>query len=104
MGKESLHGVFFALLISRLFYRRASHPVDNDWNDYRTVLGFASLNNYSDAGIFVLRAVFICFFFFFSYETWDKWQAINFALLVVVGMSIMLVQFLFFLIGHQFLD
>ena len=42
--------------------------------------------------------------FFFSYAKWDKWQAINFALLVVVGMSIMLVQFSFFLIGQQFFD
>ena len=40
----------------------------------------------------------------FSYETWDKWQAINFALLVFVGMSIIIVQFSSFLIGQQFFD
>ena len=39
----------------------ASHPVDNDWNNYRTVLGFANLNKCSDAGIFILRVVFMFF-------------------------------------------
>ena len=47
----SLHGV------SRLFYRSASHLVDNDWNNNRSVLGFASHNSISDDGIFILRAV-----------------------------------------------
>lgn len=41
---------------------------------------------------------------FFSLEKWDKWQRINFALLVAVGMSVMLVQFSFLLIGQQFFD
>ena len=41
---------------------------------------------------------------FFSFGQWDRWQTINFALLVAVGMSVMLVQFSFFLIGQQFFD
>lgn len=41
---------------------------------------------------------------FFSLEKWDMWQRINFALLVAVGMSVMLVQFSFLLIGQQFFD
>ena len=41
---------------------------------------------------------------FFLYASWEKWQAIKLALLVAVGMSIMLVQFSFFLIGQQFFD
>ena len=41
---------------------------------------------------------------FFSFENWNGWQVINFALLVAVGMSVMLVQFSFFLIGQQLFD
>ena len=41
---------------------------------------------------------------FFSFQTWDRWQTINFALLVAVGIAVMLVQFSFFLIGQQFFD
>ena len=41
---------------------------------------------------------------FFSLKTWDRWQTINFALLVAVGMSVILVQFSFFIIGQQFFD
>ena len=41
---------------------------------------------------------------FFSFQTWGRWQTINFALLVAVGVSVMLVQFSFFLIGQQFFD
>lgn len=39
---------------------------------------------------------------YFSYQAWDKSQAINFALFVVGGISITLVLFSFFLIGRQF--
>lgn len=41
---------------------------------------------------------------FFSFREWHRWEIINFALLVAVAMSVMLVQFSFFLIGQQFFD
>lgn len=41
---------------------------------------------------------------FFSFQTWNAWQTINFALLVAVGLSVILVQFSFFIIGQQFFD
>lgn len=41
---------------------------------------------------------------YFSFQTWEMWQTINFVLLVAVAISVMLVQFSFLLIGHQFFD
>ena len=41
---------------------------------------------------------------YFSFEKWDMWQTINFVLLVAVAISVMLAQFSFLLIGHQFFD
>ena len=48
---------FSMYCISRLFYRSAPRLVDNDRHNHRAILGFASRNNYSDAGIFILRVV-----------------------------------------------
>lgn len=41
---------------------------------------------------------------YFSFQKWEIWQTINFFLLVAVAISVMLVQFSFLLIGHQFFD
>ena len=41
---------------------------------------------------------------YFSFQKWESWQTINFLLLVAVAISVMLVQFSFLLIVHQFFD
>lgn len=47
---------------------------------------------------------YVLSFLFFGIEGWEKKNAINFALVVAAGMSVLLVQFSFFLIGQQFFD
>ena len=48
---------FSMYCLSRLFYRSAPCLVGHDRDNHRAILGFASRNNYSDAGIFILRVV-----------------------------------------------
>ena len=47
---------------------------------------------------------YVLSFLFFGIEGWEKKNTINFTLVVAAGMSVLLVQFSFFLIGQQFFD